>query len=257
MGTEETGVRCLRCPVIRDGAPVPVVLATIPIAAFDRILPTAQSALRGSESDHFGRLTHRRRQESFLMGRWVAKHAVAGWTGSGEVTDIEIARGVFDQPLVRGPGIEGCRVGLSHDGHWAVALAFPDSHPMGIDVETVDPSRMETIASQLSVDERSWMESSPDPVLWATALWTAREALSKAVGCGLTVPSEILAVAEFRGIDPGSWTGVFARFSQYQVRTIAVGGTLLSIVLPRRSDPGNPQEWRVPFNPPGTGPRIR
>lgn len=235
----------MRCAVTRDEGPVPVVLAAAPLEVFETVLSDAGSVLRGSERSYFRRLTHRRRQESFLVGRWVAKHAVASWADSGDVAGVEIIRGVFDQPLVRGAQTEGCRVTISHDEHWAAALVFPDAHPMGIDVETVDPSRLETIDRQLTRVERSWMGSAPDPALCATALWTAREALSKAVGCGLTVPSSALALREFSGLAPGSWAGTFTQFSQYQVRTILANRTLLSIVLPRRSDPGDIHQWRI------------
>lgn len=251
------GVRCLQCGVARGVERVPVVLAAAPLALFGEILPAVRSALRGSELEYYAGLVHRRRQESFLVGRWVAKHAVASWTGQGDVGSVEIARGVFDQPLVRGVGSEGCRISLSHDDRWAAALVFPEAHPMGLDVETVDPERVETIVGQLTSLERGWMGSAPDPDLCATALWTAREALSKAVGCGLTVPSPVLALKDFVEVGPGIWTGTFVQFSQYQARTVMAGRTLVSIVLPRRSDPGDSREWAGIFSPPAPAPRSR
>ena len=247
------GVRCLRCRVTREDGRVPVVLASAPLTLFGEILSAARSALRGSETEYYGRLVHRRRQESFLVGRWVAKHAAAHWQGEGDVGSIEIARGVFDQPLVRGGRTGGCCISLSHDDRWAAALVFPEGHPMGLDVETVDPARVETIVGQLTGLERDWMGAAPDPALLATALWTAREALSKAVGCGLTVPSSVLALKDFTAVESGTWTGTFAQFSQYQSRTVVAGRTLVSIVLPRRSDPGDSRQWAEIFSQPAPG----
>ncbi len=251
------GIRCLRCGVTRENEQVPVVLASAPLTLFGEILSTARSALRGSELEYYGRLVHRRRQESFLVGRWVAKHVVSFWDGDGDVGSVEISRGVFDQPLVRGAHTEGCRISLSHDNLWAAALVFPEAHPMGLDVETVDPARVETIIGQLTGLERDWMGSAPDPAVCATALWTAREALSKVIGCGLTVPAAVLALKDFVAEGSGTWTGTFAQFSQYQARTVVAGRTLVSIVLPRRSDPGDSREWADLFSPPAPGPGSR
>ena len=67
-----------------------------------------------------------------------------------------------------------------------------------------------------------------------TMIWTAKEALSKILRCGMTCPFELLAVKELNA-DCGIFGGQFENFAQYKFQTWVMGETVLSIVLPRNS----------------------
>ncbi len=214
------------------------VLGVVALSRFDQVRAEILPILGPDETAYFQRLTHRRRQESFLMGRLAAKVAVAGLAGGCGPEQIEIRRGVFEQPLVRGAAVEGCSVSVSHDAVWGVALAFRDAHPMAVDVETVglDPVRVRTIESQLSERELGWVRAEGmDAALLATVLWTAKEAVSKAVGCGLTAPVSWMNLKKFQPLDSGRWRGEFEGFLQYQSLSWTIGRTAISVVLPRNS----------------------
>lgn len=217
------------------------VLSVLPLTAFDVFHGQAGLLLGPEENAYYQRLTHRRRQESFLLGRIAAKSAVAELAQLGDPSTVEIRRGVFEQPLVRGAGCEGCAISISHDGTWAVGLAFHDAHPMAIDVENIDAERIRTIASQLSARELGWAAATPDRDAISTLLWTAKEGLSKVLGCGLTAPMLLLSLKEFEAVGPSLWRGLFENFAQYQALGAVSGRTAFSLVLPRNSVLQNPE----------------
>ena len=65
-----------------------------------------------------------------------------------------------------------------------------------------------------------------------TRLWCLKEALSKALRCGLTVPLELLAVGSAEAGPPG--LGVtFANFAQYRGLSLAAGDLAAALVLTR------------------------
>ena len=150
---------------------------------------------------------------------------------------IEIGRGVFEQPLISYLSAKVPQVTISHCDEIAVALAFPAGHPMGVDVEQIDPARLIAIRSQMSPVEREWARSSgADELALSTLIWTAKEALSKALTCGLMSPMEIFNLAEFYPLGRRIWGGLFQNFRQYKFigwtsRTVA-----MSVVLPKKSD---------------------
>ena len=76
--------------------------------------------------------------------------------------------------------------------------------------------------------------AAPETLRRVTQLWTAKEALSKALRCGLTCPVELLATegAAFRG---DAVTGRFRNFGQYRFESVLAGPFAFSIVLPRSS----------------------
>jgi 4'-phosphopantetheinyl transferase len=107
---------------------------------------------------------------------------------------------------------------------------------MGIDIEGIDAARAETALSQLSEQEAGWTEGKPANKLeTAIALWTAKEALSKALRTGLMSPIEIYNLAEFRKIGPGIWEGLFLNFAQYKARVWIGSTSVLAIILPKKS----------------------
>ena len=75
-----------------------------------------------------------------------------------------------------------------------------------------------------------------DRVEISTALWTAKEALSKIPCTGLMSPIQIYNLSEFRTISPGTWEGLFHNFGQYKAKTWTGATHALSIVLPKRSN---------------------
>jgi 4'-phosphopantetheinyl transferase len=194
-----------------------------------------ETFLHPRELDYFLTLPTERRRRSYLLGRHAAKQALTARAGMDDSTGIEIVAGVFQQPIVR-PGLpEPIGITITHSGRLACAVAFPEQHPMAIDVEDEDPDRTATMASQILPEEfdrarAAWQPGAPH----AMRIWTAKEALSKVLRCGLTVPFPLLAVTNLVQAQ-GSVGGEFEHFRQYRFETWQIGPTVMTLVVPRLS----------------------
>ena len=119
----------------------------------------ARELLGPTEFAYFSTLPFGHRRQAYLLGRYAAKIALRDLLQESDLRIIEIARGVFDQPIVLFAQKQGWGVTISHADSLAFALAFPTGHPMGIDAERIDSTRFETILSQLSKREIGWIET--------------------------------------------------------------------------------------------------
>ena len=97
--------------------------------------------------------------KEFVLGRYAAKLALQCLLQEAGFKAIEIGPGVFEQPLISYLSAKVPDVTISHCDEIAVALAFPAGHPMGVDVEQIDPARLIAIQSQMSPVEREWARS--------------------------------------------------------------------------------------------------
>jgi len=189
--------------------------------------------LHPRELAQYERLTVPRRQSSFLLGRYVAKEALGALLRESVPAAIEITPGVFTQPIVKFPTSEPVGVSITHAGELACALAFPEIHPMGIDVERLDGKSLEAMKSQVLAEELrpEILPQVPDLVR-CTVIWTAKEALSKVLTCGMMCPFALLETVDLRQ-DVSGYVGYFRNFGQYKFHTRVVHDHVLSIVLPK------------------------
>lgn len=192
------------------------------------------------------------RQRDFLLGRLAARQALATWLGlegPHALPALDILPGVFGQPIVQAPHGAASRLGvsISHCAGVACALAHERGHPMAVDVEREDAASQAAMAATFTAEELAFASTALDPHLshlaQLTQVWSAREALGKVLGCGLTVPSHLLEVqAPHTG--PGlpwpsgpqaGWYGHYRHFIQYGWHAWRIGSTWLTLALPRRS----------------------
>lgn len=191
-------------------------------------------------------LVYPKRREGWLTGRWAAKAALCRRAGVTEGSRFTILPGALDQPVVTGPE-PGHHVTLSHCGALAAAAAFPETHPMGVDVEAVGPRLTETLQDQFDPREVRLCRSSGMSQDEAyTVLWTAKESVAKALRTGLTTPLGLFAVGEIQAL-PGRTVSRFPNFGQYRVVSIVAGGWALSVCLPDfeagEADWGRIRDW--------------
>ncbi|HEY0790562.1 MAG TPA: 4'-phosphopantetheinyl transferase superfamily protein [Chthoniobacterales bacterium] len=203
---------------------------------YPKLAGRAHEVLAPAEAACFSGFQFEPRRRSYLLGRYAAKLALQQLIPGSSLKALEIGAGVFGQPLVLHPSPVPPDVTISHSGDLAVALAFPAGHPMGVDVEQIDPERLTTIQSVMSARERAWAGHSPrEQIILSTLVWTAKEALSKTLFCGLMSPMEIFNLSELRPTGPGTWEGLFENFAQYKFISGASPSYLLSMVLPKRT----------------------
>jgi 4'-phosphopantetheinyl transferase len=176
------------------------------------------------------------KKQGFLLGRLAAKRALGALLDEPDLRRIEIRSGIYGQPLVRHPRAGSAEVTVSHSHGLAVALAYPAEYPMGIDLETVSAVSAETIIGELeaSPPELTWLATGGvDDATACCVLWTAREALGKALRIGLNSPLGILALSDIRIDSAGTWVGHYGNFPQCQLRSRVQGGRVLSLALPK------------------------
>ena len=223
-------------PLTRDGQHVRAVFGFVFEREYPTLLHHLAEFLAPSEAAYFAGLRYLRRQQSFLLGRYAAKLALQHALEEVDLKAIEIGRGVFEQPLVSHSSAKTPGVTISHCEEIAVALAFPTGHPMGVDIERIDPDRMTAIRSQLSAVEYRWACADADEISLGTLIWTAKEALSKALTCGLMSPVEILNLSEFYPLGDRMWGGLFQNFGQYKFVGWIASTLAMSVVLPKKTN---------------------
>lgn len=187
---------------------------------------------------------HPRRRHSLLSGRAAAKGALAMLEPGLDPRAVAILPGVLEQPVVTGTRAANRQVSLSHAGPLALAVAFPESCPMGVDVEVISPDRLGALESQTTPSERSLVLAAAGGMAedGLTRLWCLKEALSKVLRCGLTVPFELLAVSRLEPDGPVHRAD-FENFGQYRGISMVCGRLAMALVLPRNLRPVGTPPW--------------
>lgn len=226
-------VRAIRLTL--PGLTTPVWLASASSADLKEL--PADSFLTPAERARVGAFKFGQPRENFTLGRLAGKLALAAAGGAshpltlalspggGEGEDIErrlrafeIDNGEQGEPVVA-PADCGFNVSLSHVNGLGVAMAYPVGQQVGLDLELIDARRAETVRKgvPLSAEEEGWLKGTSLPEATALLLlWTAREALGKALGCGLACKWETLALREITTRGPGQFSGCFLHSPQFR-----------------------------------------
>lgn len=138
------------------------------------------------------------RRHSYLAGRWAAKEAVRARFPTLAQNEIEVFNSSRSEsrgkPLVR--VLNGSFLGSLSISHRLplAAAAFSPSPPIGLDLEAVELRTLGFRLTAFTRGENAWIGAAPegDQPLLETLLWSAKEAMSKVLGTGLSVPLESL-----------------------------------------------------------------
>ena len=223
--------------LVRAGVPVDAFLGHISQDKYAELEKSVDSFLHKNELQYFKTRKFEKRKKDYLTGCCVAKWVAAAYLNETDLVTIEIANGVFNQPLVRYNGWNIPGVSLSHSHEMTVALSFPSGHPMALDIEKVDPKRVDVLRRQLTEYEIGLVQKrGKDDSIDYCQIWTMKEALSKVLGCGLTAPFSILEIKEPYFQENGDSRCYFKNFGQYQCHSWIINGYALSIVLPAKTE---------------------
>jgi 4'-phosphopantetheinyl transferase len=219
----------------RDGRHHPASLAFSFGSGYGAAQEAAVSFLHPREFGRWSGLKFPIRRRSYLLGRRAAKAALAVCFPNFSPTSIEVASGVFGQPYMGAGSPVTAEISLAHAHDAAVALVCPAGHPAGVDLEVIDPARASVARSsctpsELNVVQRLGLPEAASSFL----LWSVREALGKALRCGLAVPFENLAVDSVEGRE-GHYESLFAHFPPFRAHSWVLGDHVLSIVLPKKT----------------------
>ncbi|BAU90124.1 4'-phosphopantetheinyl transferase [Methylorubrum populi] len=233
-GTDRPLVRSLRLGL--DAPRIGPLQAALALASAPLGWLNAHRAgfLHGDEEALLTDRLHPRRRHGLLIGRYAAKCALAALRPDLDPRTLAIRPGVLEQPVLSGEGTANLGVSLSHAGPVAVAVVFPEACPMGIDLERIRPANIALLTRQTTAVERRNLAAclAVPEAERLTRLWCLKEALSKALRCGLTVPLDLLAVGRVEA-GPTGLGVTFAHFAQYRGLSLAAGDLAAALVLPR------------------------
>jgi 4'-phosphopantetheinyl transferase EntD len=189
--------------------------------------------LHVKEQTYFTSLQYPKRQYSYLLGRFCAKHAISNYLQNKSLSSTLIENGVFNQPIVYHPFPTDVEISISHTDSMGAALAFPNAHPMGIDLEMINEAHVTTIKSQLTLIEqqKAALFSENEPLV-CTLLWTVKEALSKALKCGFMISFELFEIEEIKHKE-NYVESSFKHFQQFKALSFPLAETVCSLVYPK------------------------
>ncbi|SFC12481.1 4'-phosphopantetheinyl transferase family protein [Butyrivibrio sp. YAB3001] len=172
-------------------------------------------------------------QQEIALGRFSAKTAVSALIDKS-VENINITKGVFNQPVVRvrnhGEDMNP-QVSLSHCGNIAVSLAYPDKLIIGIDIEE-QLGEAKADGMKLSENEKVLLTTNN---VEKTYLWTIREALIKCLKVSVFFSSDVMEITELV-CEERCIKGSFKNFSQYVFKAWKYNEFFVAIVYPRRTE---------------------
>jgi phosphopantetheinyl transferase len=170
------------------------------------------------------------RAHSYLLGRRCAKELLVKFFSLNSNT-MTIENSVFGHPIIMDNNLN-YSLSLSHCGNTAVALMFPNSHPMGVDIESISPDKDDILLEYLTPSEIELIKSHIAGELMPLIFWSAREALAKILLCGISVPKDILAIKNVE-LHEDIYCVYFKNFFQIKAYIkVLAGKYILSLALP-------------------------
>ncbi len=216
-------------------------------------LQSFKSLLHRDELAALGENAGFARQRDYVLGRLAARMVFLVSMDAAEAFSAEkwqsvrILSGVFGQPVLYAESLSA-QIGVSishHDGR-VVALAHDRRHPMALDVERVAVDQLDAFAQMAGYDECRRIHQAIPGLSRAeqvSLIWTCKEALGKAMGCGLTVPQEFLAVEgnaqalppQFSFGNSSGWRGSYRHCPQFAWYAWLLSDSWLTIAAPSHS----------------------
>lgn len=183
-------------------------------AAFE--LPAGEDWLGPAERATLLRYHVPKRRRDFRLGRFAAKGAMALLDGRGGA----FAPRRFEVRPVPGGAPKAFRDGapvavalsISHSDGWASAAVHRGKGRLGCDLERIEARSRAFLEDYLTPDEQAFVAAGPESEnpLRATLVWSAKEAVMKALGEGLRLSPASVEVAP--ALQPASEAG-WRRFS--------------------------------------------
>lgn len=173
-------------------------------------------------------------KKKYLSSRYVAKSALMKLSGSADAKQFSIRNGIFGQPIVDAKHFSNLQISISHSNKIFTAIAFFEDCPMALDVEETSSTKENSVISQMTNHEISKVIPAIKFDYPALVLWTAKEALAKALKTGLHIDFRLLEVeqasrhAEFI-------EGSFTNFSQYKFTSYLEKNFICTIVAPEKA----------------------
>lgn len=191
--------------------------------------------LHTNEKLHYNLFENDRKKESYLLGRLSAKHAVINCIGKINPDSICIENGVFQFPVIKCVKVQNIQVSIAHCDGIGISIAFPEEHPMSIDIEMINCDSEDEILSQVSYKEKSLLRNIDlDNITGFTSIWSIKESLSKVIKTGMMIDFELLEIDSVN-FKNDVLESTFKNFGQYKCFTFINKQFVISIISPKKT----------------------
>jgi 4'-phosphopantetheinyl transferase len=180
-------------------------------------LPAHDQWLAGTEAARLGRLSYTKRREEARLGRWTAKHAVAHAmrldASEPELLRKLVIRNAGDgaPEVFLGEGRAPLSISMTDRADWAVCAVIGGEHPIGCDLELVEPRSERFVADYFTAAECAMVDAAAtDHDLLANLIWSAKESTLKVLRTGLRRDTRSVDVHVDRNERDDGWHGLYA-----------------------------------------------
>lgn len=188
--------------------------------------------LSAAEKEQYSGFKYPRRRNSYLLGKLAAKMAVA--EEQDDLSEIQVDHGILCQPLVAG---SDRKITITHCDTLGAAVDYDPRLLLGVDMELVDEKAMDALRRITSKEEEALMKDlGPElaPTHFLTLLWTAKEAMSKVLQTGFTVPTDLFEIKACTRGEQGV-ISQFKNFPQFKAISVLRREYVFTIVLPAKA----------------------
>jgi 4'-phosphopantetheinyl transferase len=191
--------------------------------------------LSPSEYAYYQNLRFDKRKHSYLLGRIAAKEAVMALSDKKlNYKNFFVDFGVFQFPVVKNTA-QNIQVSISHCDDYGVSLAFPEDHPLGIDMEKIDHDKAHIIDTTLTSHEKKCIKANfVDVAEGNTVFWTIKESLSKIIKTGFTTDPEVFEIKSIKK-SGNQFICDFKNFYQYKSVSYTANNYACTVVLPKKT----------------------
>jgi 4'-phosphopantetheinyl transferase len=143
-----------------------------------------------------------KRRDDWRLGRWTAKHVVAGWLQRhgrpARPDDVAIVARAHDDgfPVVSVPDGPAPSISITHCDGVAVCIAGRPDAAVGCDLERIGPRPASFAADWFTPAELQFVDAATDERRSevVTLIWSAKESALKALGQGLRIDTRAVEV---------------------------------------------------------------
>jgi phosphopantetheinyl transferase len=199
-----------------------------------------------------------KRRDDFLRGRFIAKSLLASLSPPAALTDFVVLpdeRGV-PEPFDAAQRALPWSLSISHTAGYAAAAVVPLPARVGIDVERWLQQPEWIVRDYFTETEKQLLEAvGPDEsVRAASGIWSAKEAVSKALGAGLRLATTSIAIREVHPGPRGAWRTLAIEWRQLEkggvtpisawVQELSDAAVAVAVIAPGGWDDPRPPCWR-------------
>ena len=176
-----------------------------------------------------------KRKHSYLLGRVSAKLAIST-IKEQKASDLLISEGIFSFPVVKNLEGDHLQLSISHCDDIGITLAYPEEHPVGIDIERVHEKSKEALYSIVNEQEKALLGQLPVSEIEGLGIaWTVKEALSKILRTGMMMDFSNFEISKISQ-NGQVFTSEYKFAGQYKAISFFHSPYMVSLTIPGRSE---------------------